>query len=230
MISILSTKLLTPPQKSLLVHSGLAFVEYPAITVEYLDFQIPTEVYDYFVFTSQQGVQAYLKQYHEVTNSTKAHNTAQKIKALCVGSKTRSVLEQNGIEVVAMGENAQALGQIITTNYGDRSFLLFSVNLRRDELPNILKKSAITYKEIIAYHTHPNPKKFTSRFNGILFFSPSGVESFLSENSIMDAMTFAIGPTTAAILEKYTDKIIIAQKPTVENVIVKAVNYFASYD
>ena len=43
-------------------------------------------------------------------------------------------------------------------------------------------------------------------------------------------MTFAIGQTTAEVLEKYTNKIIIAKKPTVENVIVKAVNYFASHD
>ncbi len=230
MISILSTKLLTPSQKSLLFHSGLAFVEYPAISRKHLEFQIPTKKYDYYVFTSQEGVQAYLKQCKGATNSTKAANTKQKIKAFCVGSKTRSVLQQNGIEVVAMGENAQALGQIITTHYGDNSFLLLSGNLRRDELPDVLKKNSVAYDELIVYNTTLNPKKFSSQFHGILFFSPSGVESFCSENSFADAMTFAIGPTTAATLQKYTDKIIIAQKPTVENVIVKAVNYFASYD
>ncbi len=227
MISILSTKLLTPAQKSLLVHAGLAFVEYPAITIEYLDFQIPTETYDYFVFTSQQGVKAYLRQFDRMPNHGQ---TSPKVKAFCVGSKTQAVLQENGIATEAIAENALALGQIISDSYNHCTFLLFSGNLRRAELPNVLKENTIKYQEIIVYHTHPNPKKITSQFNGILFFSPSGVESFHLENSFADAMTFAIGQTTAEVLEKYTNKIIIAKKPTVENVIVKAVNYFASHD
>ncbi|MEM1339304.1 MAG: uroporphyrinogen-III synthase [Bacteroidota bacterium] len=227
MISILSTKVLTPAQKNLLIHSGLAFVEYPAITTEYLDVAIHSRPYDYCVFTSQQGVKAYI---NYVNNPDANDQLEYGIKAFCVGEKTRSLLREHAIEVVATGKNATALGEIISSTYNNYSFLLLSGNLRRDELPDILKKNTIKYKEILVYRTLLNPKKITSQFEGILFFSPSGVESFHKQNTLKGATAFCIGETTASALKKYTDKIIIASKPTVENVIVKAVNHFATYD
>jgi len=45
------------------------------------------------------------------------------------------------------------------------------------------------------------PKGGEKRFDGILFFSPSAVESYLKSNTIKDEMCFCIGETTAEALE-----------------------------
>ncbi len=227
MASILSTKILSPSQKELLINSGLALVQYDAIQIEYLDFQLPQDKFDYLVFTSQNGVKSFLAQQEPPAFGDKEVGYP---KAFCVGQKTQVLLEQMGFEIVEMAENAAALGETITANHNHRSFLLFSGNLRRDELPTLLKKNTVRFSEVISYSTLLRPKQFFRVFSGILLFSPSGVESYFVKNVSGEAIAFCIGSTTANEAKKYTDKIIIANKPTIENVIVKAIQYFAAYD
>ena len=72
-----------------------------------------------------------------------------------------------------------------------------------------------------------NLKKFESKFDGILFFSPSGVQSFTEQNRL-NSTAFCIGETTASKAKKHTHEIIIASKPSIENVIVKVVKKLKS--
>lgn len=65
--------------------------------------------------------------------------------------------------------------------------------------------------------------KFAQKWDGILFFSPSGVESFVLENNLANSAVFCIGETTAAAAKKYTSSVIVANSTTVESVIAKAV-------
>jgi uroporphyrinogen-III synthase len=53
-------------------------------------------------------------------------------------------------------------------------------------------------KEIVAYTTMLTPQAITSPADGILFFSPSGVESYLLKNSGKQLVAFCLGETTAA--------------------------------
>ncbi|GMN10177.1 uroporphyrinogen-III synthase [Croceitalea sp. MTPC9] len=216
MSSILSTKILSPSQKELLLNANLSFVEYDAIKIEFLPFEIDNG-YDYFVFTSQNGVNAFLKANNAIDFSAN--------EVFCVGEKTRILLEQNHLRVVEMAQNSSELGTIIAKKYIKHSFLIFSGNLRRPELPQILLKNNIRYKETITYNTSLNFKVFQSNFNRVLFFSPSGVESFIKENGLGKSVAFCIGETTAAEAKKHTDQIIIANKPTVENVLVQAIKH-----
>lgn len=214
MSSILSTKILSASQKELLLNAKLNFVEYNAIKVEFLDFKID-EAFDYYVFTSQNGVRSFLKKTVRLS--------AVKNKVLCVGEKTKMLLEENGLKVIEMAENSSELSKIISKRYKNVSFLIFSGNLRRPELPKELKRNHIQYKEIIVYNTHLNYKVFKQEFDGILFFSPSGVQSFSKENSLKNNTAFCIGKTTAVEAEKHTNQVIIANKPTVENVLVQVI-------
>ena len=67
----------------------------------------------------------------------------------------------------------------------------------------------------------------TNKLDGILFFSPSAVESYLKLNTIKEEMCFCIGETTAEALEnKKIKNIIIADKPSVENVIYEVLEYY----
>jgi uroporphyrinogen-III synthase len=219
--SILSTKILSLAQKELLLNANQSFVEYDAIKIDFVPFKIDFD-YDYFVFTSQNGVKSFLK---KAVYSGSIEN-----RAFCVGEKTKSLLQENGLKVIEMAKNSKELGQIISKTYKNSSFLVFSGNLRRPELPEVLNRNEIRFKEIEAYRTGLNYKKFDRGFDSVLFFSPSGVTSYIHQNQLKDSLAICIGDTTAKEAKKYTKQIRIATKPTIENVLVKAVKHFKHND
>lgn len=211
--TILSSKKLSYSQKELLLNSGIGFVEYDAIEIEFLNVTIDQHIHN-AIFTSKNAVKA-------VLNSGLAIQ-----QCFCVGDNTKKLLQQGGIEVIETAQNARDLAEIIVRNYQQEKFHFICGNLRRDELPSILSQNKISLEEIIIYNTLKKSTKIDRVFDGILFFSPSGIESYTSENVIKESMVFCIGNTTASEAKKHTDNIIIANKPTVENVIVQAVKYF----
>ncbi len=214
MKTVLSTKILTPSQKELFLNSGLGLVEYDALKIDFLKVKIPLDYCNY-IFTSKNAVKAFLDQTEHLDKS--------KFNAFCVGLKTKSLLEENGLKLREMAENASELAQIIAKRYQNETFVFLCGNKRRDELPEILTKNNIQYKELEVYQTHLNPKAFKRVFDGILLFSPSGIRSYLLENTFGNSMLFCIGKTTASEAQKYSNRIIIANKPTVENVLVQAI-------
>ena len=217
MKTVLSTKILTPSQKELFLNSGLGLVEYNALSIEFLDVEIPLN-YKNCIFTSKNSVKAFLQQTQGLDYS--------KYKTFCVGEKTKCFLEENDLKVVKVADNSSDLAHFIAENNQNEEFLFLCGNLRREELPQILSENNVQYKEVEVYRTHLNSKQFDRYFNGVLFFSPSGVRSYLQENSIANETVFCIGETTAAEAAKYSNTIIVATKPTVENVLVKAINHF----
>lgn len=221
MKTVLSTKILTPSQKELFLNSGIGLVEYNALKIRFLDFKI-LEEYSNYIFTSKNAAKSFLKEIGGLDKS-KSH-------AFCVGEKTKRFLEENGLKVVKMAENATQLADFIVENHQNEAFLFFCGNLRREELPSVLSENNVRYTEIEAYRTDLVPKKFDRLFEGVLFFSPSGIKSYLTNNSISKSMVFSIGPTTTAEAQKHTTSIITAKKPTVENVLVQAINYFRTND
>ena len=211
-ISVLSTKVLTTSQQELLLNAGLGFTHYNAIKIAFLDFEMPEEDFDFYIFTSQNAVNSHIK----------AQPDFKQKEVFCVGEKTKSLLEKNGLKVREIAENSTKLAQIILKTYQNNSFLHIAGNLKTKDLPTTLKKHNIRYIEIEGYQTFLNSKVFTQQFDGTLFFSPSGVISFTKSNKLT-GNAFCIGATTANEARKFTDKIIIAKKPTIENVIVQAV-------
>lgn len=214
MKTVLSTKILKPSQKELFLNSGLSLVEYDAIKIEFLDTKIPFE-YQNYIFTSKNAVKVFLRQINE--------SQKKKIQTFCVGEKTKALLEDNGLNVVETAEYATALAAIIVKNYKEETFLFLCGNKRRDVLPVTMTENNIQFKELNVYRTILCPKAFHRDFDGILFFSPSGIQSYLSENTIGNSILFCIGETTAAEAQKHSKNIIVANKPTVENVLVQAI-------
>ena len=73
MKSILATKKFTLAQKELLLNSGLTFVEYNAISIEFIPFNTPKQV-ENAIFTSKNAVKALFsdkKKTSEIKNSRK---------------------------------------------------------------------------------------------------------------------------------------------------------------
>lgn len=215
---ILSTKVLLSHQKQALLDIGLEVLEFDFIQVEVKNIELKG-IKDNLIFTSQNAVQSILNQPNGVTLKTK--------KVFCVGMKTKTLLEENGFEVVAYTDYAEDLSKIISLIYNKENFTFFSGNLRRELLPKTLTKNGIVFNEIQVYETKLKPKKIAQKLDGILFFSPSAVESYLELNTIKNEICFCIGKTTSETLEnKDIKNIVIANQPTVENVITEVEEYY----
>ncbi|SDS40935.1 uroporphyrinogen-III synthase [Gramella sp. MAR_2010_147] len=211
MPTVLSTKKLAVNQKELLLNSGIGFVEYDAISIKFIDFDLKKEAVENAIFTSKNSVKAIAEKPFEIKN------------CFCVGDKTSVLLEEKGYLVVERAENSRDLAQKIIQKHNNKQFHFFCGNMRREELPQLLNKNGIQLSETMVYETSMNSKRFESDFDGILFFSPSAVQSFTKENKI-NSIAFCIGETTANEVMKHSENIIIASKPTIENVIVKVVS------
>ena len=83
-------------------------------------------------------------------------------------------------------------------------------------------------KEIIVYNTTLTPRKCTSPYEGIIFFSPTAVQSFFSMNSVThETILFAIGNTTSAAIEQYaSNKVITTEFPGKEQLIDLVIRHF----
>ena len=217
-IRILSTKTLLSNQKQFLLNADFSVIEADFIDIKAVDFELK-KVNEALLFTSQNAVHAILE-----------HKDAEALKAkevFCVGLKTKALLEDNGFNVVAYTGYAEDLAEIISLVYANSTYTFFSGNLRRDTLPDALEEAGIVFNEIQVYETLLTPQKINSKPDGILFFSPSAVESYLRKNTLSDETVFCIGNTTAAALEaKKIKNIIVANQPTVENTIIQAINYY----
>ena len=211
MPTVLSTKKLLPNQKELLLNAGIGLVEYDSIKISFIDFEVENRTIENAIFSSKNAVKAIIQKNIKIRN------------CFCVGDKTSSLLEKEGYKIVEMAWSSEALANQIITEHSDKEFQFFCGNKRREELPDLLKKSNIRLNETIVYHTDLNPRKFESEFDGILFFSPSGIQSFVQENKV-NTIAFCIGETTAQEAKKHTKNIKIANKPAVENVIAKVVS------
>lgn len=213
MPSILSTKKLKANQRELFLNSGLGLVEYNAIKIDILDFTFEESKIENAIFSSKNAVNAVSKKSIEIKN------------AFCVGEKTAKLAEENGWQVLEISENAKNLGRIISENYTDQNFIFFCGSKRRGELPELLKNHLVNFREIEVYQTSLNFQKFKSEFDGIMFFSPSGVQSFVSQNK-SKATAFCIGNTTASEAKKYFEEVIMASKTSIESVIARTINHY----
>lgn len=210
-------KKLQPNQKLYLLNAGLSVIEADFIGVQYKPFEIK-DTADNLIFTSQNGFLGFLK------HMASGVFTASRV--FCVGQKTKSLIERHGFTVAGTAPDAETLAKLITDAYPKERFMFFSGNLRRESLPNALATAGVVFTETEVYNTVLTPHKIETKPDSILFFSPSAVESYLKENTITDEACFCIGQTTAHALNGITDKVVIAHKPGIENVIVQVRNYF----
>ncbi|MFD1601966.1 uroporphyrinogen-III synthase [Flavobacterium artemisiae] len=216
-VQIVSTKILAPLHKQELMKYGVELIEADFIKTENKPFELK-DLNESLIFTSQNAVHSVLS--HPESEELKKKNV------YCVGLKTKSLLEENGFNVIAYTGYASDLAEIITLIYRNESYTFFSGNMRRDTLPEALKENGIKFNEIEVYETTLQPQKIKANPEAILFFSPSGVKSYLKHNTINKQICFCIGDTTAEALVKITKNIIVADQPTIEDVIEDVIHEY----
>jgi uroporphyrinogen-III synthase len=216
-IGILATKRLAPNQKQFLLNAGFWVMDENFITINPIAFEIYTAL-DVLIFTSQNAVQQVVKHKEKIGDKP----------VLCVGEKTKKLLLDHGFSVLDCLSNAEELVEIIEKKYWNNSFTFLCGKTKLDTIPQFFKERQLPYQIIEVYETLETPLKIAPKMDGILFFSPSSVSSYIKENKITTEICFCIGSTTATALEPFTRNIIMANQPTVENVIIQCINYFKS--
>ncbi|MAP53588.1 uroporphyrinogen-III synthase [Altibacter sp.] len=212
--TILSTKKLSAAQKELLLGSGFSFLEYNAVKIEFLDFSAPKSIKN-AIFSSKNAVKSIKIRYPEFYNGSIEN-------CFCVGESTAALLAKNGQNVVKKAPYASELAEFLTKTLKNEQFYFFCGADRLDELPSALEKAEMTLFEVKTYKTELNLKKFDQKFDGILFFSPSGVRSFVQMNELDSSIAICIGKTTASEAKKFTKHVEVATTTSVESVIAKA--------
>lgn len=132
-----------------------------------------------------------------------------------------------GIPVKAVAGNAVQLArEIIRAKETELAFPCG--NLRRQELPDQMKQHRILLHEVQVYETVSTSTAVTENYDGIMFFSPSGVASYLEKNRLKPSMEcFAIGETTAAAIRRHTRGTIhIAPQPTQESIVNLIIEHY----
>ncbi len=148
----------------------------------------------------------------------------------CIGTTTNELVAKYfGEERIARTANdAASLAELIIEDGFTDEVIFFCGDQRRDELPEILRAHDIDVNEITVYQTIRLPHKIEKDYLGILFFSPSAVDSFFTKNKLpASTILFAIGNTTANEIKKHSsNKIIISDEPGKANLVSKMIEYF----
>lgn len=222
MSTVLSTKILGEGQKAPFREAGIKLVEYNAISIDFVSFSLHDR-YQNFICTSKNAIQALLAHWDANGASQQPH-----IRFFCVGDKTAALLHTKGYVVVETATNSASLAKTIIEKYRLESFLFPCGNLKREELPQLLAQHQIALDEVEVYRTEARPQPFDTPFTEILFFSPSAVRSHASQNTMAGVTAFCLGHTTAQEAQQYTDRVMVAQKPSVEAVVNQVLTYLKS--
>ena len=136
----------------------------------------------------------------------------------CVGRRTKRLVENRIGKIKHVEKNANKLAEYLVEYIEGAEVTYFCSDLRLDDLPTILENSNIKVNEVEAYQTKYDAVKIDENIEGVMFYSPSTVQSFMLENE-GNKIAFCIGETTAAEARKHFKDVRIAKLPTIESVI-----------
>lgn len=209
--AIYSTKKLSEIQKKLLPTSiGVEDSDFIKIRFNRIAPKVVKNEIENVIITSKNGVEA-------LANSFSSDELKFK-NIYCVGRRTKKLIEQRIGKVTHSERNAEKLAAYLTNEIKEKEVTYFCSDLRLDTLPSVLSENGITVNEVEAYKTMYSPTKVADKINGVLFYSPSTVESYMKENAA-NKIAFCIGESTAKEARKHFENVQVAKLPTVESVI-----------
>ena len=208
---IYSTKKLSEAQKKMLDDSiGIKDSDFIKIRFNRIPAKLMKHTHENVVITSQNGVEAILNSF------TKDEINFKNI--YCVGRRTKKLIENRIGKVAYAAKNASKLAEYISKETSIKKLSYFCSDLRLDDLPAYLQAHGVVVEEVEAYKTMLSSVKIDDAVSGVLFYSPSGIDSYLKENST-NKIAFCIGETTAVAARKHFEKVQVAYMPDVESVL-----------
>ena len=179
------------------------------------------------VFTSMNAVDA-------VAGMLSADSTLKKNQPkwnlYSIGGRTAQLLRQHFPSSTLKSEAPYGgmLAKKIILENPRGQVVFFCGNIRRNELPDQLLKHGFSLDEITVYDTISTPQQLERKYNGVLFFSPSAVESYFSLNAPQpDQYFFAIGQTTAEAIRSFSkENVLFSPTTDKEALIATAIDFF----
>jgi uroporphyrinogen-III synthase len=236
--SILSTKALHPDLVKEAAEHGIAidqqtFIDITPVLTEPVKMKILHLAYSggVMVFTSPNAVNVVAGMRPTLWGNrlSPAGERMPDRRIYCLEGATRQAVEEQMASVLVAGtaaNSAELARKIIEDKVP--AVVFFCGNIRRNELPDMLRAHDIEVEEQVVYQTTETPAVLDKAYNGILFLSPSSVRSFFSANTPpAHTVCFAIGETTAGALRDVTDnKVIVSHRPSVSSLLGTAIYYF----
>ncbi|MFK2819163.1 hydroxymethylbilane synthase [Flavobacteriaceae sp. LMIT009] len=209
--NIISTKKLTAAQTELF-HKKVSAKsnDFIQVSTNRISPQVFKDEIENVVITSKNGVES-------IILNTEVENLKFK-NIFCVGRRTKRMIEQKIGPVTHSEKNAKTLANYLVENLEGNKVTYFCSDLRLDDLPSILGENGFEINEVIAYNTKYNSQKIDESVEGIMFYSPSTVQSFMQNNDA-SGIAFCIGESTAREAKKHFENVRISKVPTVESVI-----------
>jgi uroporphyrinogen-III synthase len=218
---ILSTKVLSSEMLDRFYSAGLELETHDFIEIEKTHGNVGAECFTskQFLITSQNTVQTLI-------DLVSIHNLQNK-NILCVGTKTERLLLSKGIFVSDMYKNSNELAQDAVRLEVGTTF--FTGKRRMPVIERVFEEKGVELNVVELYDTVLTPVKKGEGYSAVLFFSPSGVESFFKENKLRGAKAVCIGTTTEKAVREFTDNTRIAEVTTVESVVDATLELMMSY-
>jgi uroporphyrinogen-III synthase len=227
-IDILSTRELNEELLALAAAKGVRIDVSPFIRIEPVEsVELQQEVEAVMVmnatvvFTSANAVEAVYGCLSDVEPMWDVycigHATADRVRAYFPFSK-----------VAGTADSASELADLIMEENENTEVIFFCGDRRREELPEKLRRAQFDVDEIVVYQTITTPHKIKKHYHAVMFYSPSGAESFFEMNRLPPGTPlFAIGETTAAAIRKRCDNLVLTpEEPSKEDMVGLVLNYF----
>ncbi|MEL0455200.1 hydroxymethylbilane synthase [Flavobacteriaceae bacterium SZ-1-7] len=209
--NIYSTKSLTEDQRLLFNEKVISdSSDFIKISLNRIRPQILRSEIQNVIITSKNAVESLTTNYSAVELQFK--------NIYCVGRRTKRLIEKKIGKVTHAENNAESLANYLVEFIEGTEVTYFCSDLRLDVLPTILAENHINVNEVEAYQTKYDGLKIDESVEGVMFYSPSTVESFVQKNKV-EVIAFCIGETTAKEARKHFDDVRVAKVPTVESVI-----------
>jgi len=228
-ITILSTKKLKASINREAAEKGIQILNEEFISIDYITDESVKKSFaaldEWLVFTSQHAAKGFQMNISPDISPIPAK------KVFCLDGETlKAVQAIKNVEVISAYPHAEALANGIIQHHEVKAVSFICGNRRLDHLPKLLTENRIKVNEVIVYHTSYIGKRIHEAYEAVLFFSPSGVESFFQTNILTrNCPCFCIGETTAASVQEHTfNEVIVAARSTQDNMLQAVQQYFST--
>lgn len=182
---------------------------------------------DYVIFTSANAVNAVAKQV----------NTKETLNAFCISGKTRKAVEQHfsGSRIIADAATGAELAEKIiefvqSCHSSNANFTFFCGNKRLNTIPETFKKNNLPLTELVVYDTILTPQTISKQYDGVLFFSPSAVDSFIQMNQPDKNLTaFSFAGATYTALQPIAAEIVVSHTPSEQAMLNTVMDYYKEH-
>jgi uroporphyrinogen-III synthase len=211
---LISTRILSAAAAARIKRAGLQLLEADLIYTEPIPFEWPElNQFSHIAFTSSRAVEAWFK-VSDIDGLVPA----------AISGKTRHTLAGFTKAEIVAAADARSLGQTLHQSAKGKilSVLHPCSQIRLPDLQQELGKTGHHYSPLPVYATLERPVRFSVEPSAVLFFSPSAVNVFFSQNPFNPQTCYAcIGSTSrAAVLKRFPEALcLIPGEPDPEQLI-----------